>query len=209
MTEKIEQKQKQNCFSRMSKKMLVATCIAGGLIIGAGGATTVALVHDHHDRVEAMVKHEKPADKKDIKIDQQAAIDKFNQKYNGKQLSEVELESDDGKYVYKVKGFDADKEYKVKVNAKDGKVLANKTEKLERGEKEYQLDPAKAISRDEASRAAEKAAKAKQGSSIEWKLEQEKKNQPVWEVKVKDGRTVKEVSLDASSKKVLKVENDH
>ena len=30
-----------------------------------------------------------------------------------------------------------------------------------------------------------------------------------WEVKVKDGRTVKEVKIDAGSKKVLAVENDH
>ena len=77
----------------------------------------------------------------------------------------------------------------------------------DQNEKEYTLDPGKAISRDEASQIAEEAAK--KGSAIEWKLEQEKENQAVWEVKVKDGRTVKEVKIDAGSKKVLAVENDH
>lgn len=157
----------------------------------------------YHAQIEAAMKHEKLANKSDIKIDQQAAIDQFNKKYPDKHLNEVELESDKGKYVYKVKGFDNTNEYKVKVNAKDGKLISNKSKKLDQNEKEYALDPGKAISRDEASQIAEKAAK--KGNSIEWKLEQEKENQAVWEVKVKDGRTVKEVKIDTGSKKVLAV----
>lgn len=211
MTDKITQnqtKEQKHKFS-MTKKMLITACLAGGLIIGAGGTATVMALHENHDRVEAMVKHEKLANKNDIKIDQQAAIDKFNQKYDNKQLNEVKLESDNGKYVYTVKGFDNSNEYKVKVDAKSGKLISSKSEKLERDDKKYLLDPGKAISRDEASQIAEKTAKAKQGSSIEWKLEQEKQNQASWEVKVKDGRTIKEVSINANSKKVQSVENDH
>ncbi|MEY8441417.1 PepSY domain-containing protein [Lactobacillaceae bacterium 24-114] len=216
MTEKIEKKQdhqpnsekkKSRKFPKMSKKMVITACICGGIVLGVGGTAGVVAMHGHHDRIEAVMKHEKLAKKSDIKIDQQAAIDKFNQKYPDKQIYEVELESDHGKYVYKIKGFDKTNEYKVKVNAKDGKVISSESEKLDQNEKEYALDPGKAISRDEASQIAEKAAK--KGSAIEWKLEQEKKNQAVWEIKVKDGRTVKEVKIDAGSKKVLNVENDH
>ena len=216
MTEKIEKRQdnqsnsekkKTRKFPKMTKKMIVTACICGGIILGAGGTAGVVAIHGHHDQIEAAIKHEKLAKKSDIKIDQQAAIDKFNQKYQNKQVNEVELENDNGKYVYKIKGFDNTNEYKVEVNAKNGKILSNKSEKLDKNDKKYTLDLNKVISRDEASQIAEKAAK--KGSSVEWKLEQEKENQAVWEVKIKDGRTVKEVKIDAGSKKVLSVENDH
>lgn len=200
-------KKKSRKFPQMTKKMLITACICSGIVLGAGGTVGVVAIHGHHDQIEAAVKHEKLAKKSDIKIDQQAAIDKFNQKYQNKQINEVELESDNGKYVYAIKGFDNANEYKVKVNAKDGKVISNKSEKLDKNDKKYTLDLNKVISRDEASQIAEKAAK--NGSSVEWKLEQEKENQAVWEVKIKDGRTVKEVKIDAGSKKVLSVENDH
>ena len=210
MTEKIEKRQDQQPkpdkkkarkFPKMTKKVLITACVCGGLVLGAGGIAGVAAMDGYHAQIEAAIK------KSDIKIDQQAAIDKFNQKYQNKQINEVELESDNGKYVYTIKGFDNANEYKVKVNAKDGKVISNKSEKLDKNDKKYTLDPSKTISRDEASQIAEKAAK--KGSSIEWKLEQEKKNQAIWEVKVKDGRTVKEVKIDAGSKKILEVETDH
>lgn len=216
MTEKIEKRQdnqpnsekkKTRKFPKMTKKMIVTACICGGIILGAGGTAGVVAIHGHHDQIEAAIKHEKLAKKSDIKIDQQAAIDKFNQKYQNKQVNEVELENDNGKYVYKIKGFDNTNEYKVEVNAKNGKILSNKSEKLDKNDKKYTLDLNKVISRDEASQIAEKAAK--KGSSVEWKLEQEKENQAVWEVKIKDGRTVKEVKIDAGSKKILSVENDH
>lgn len=216
MTEKIEKRQDQQPkpdkkkarkFPKMTKKVLITACVCGGLVLGAGGIAGVAAMDGYHAQIEAAIKHEKLAKKSDIKIDQQAAIDKFNQKYQNKQINEVELESDNGKYVYTIKGFDNANEYKVKVNAKDGKVISNKFEKLDKNDKKYTLDPSKTISRDEASQIAEKAAK--KGSSIEWKLEQEKKNQAIWEVKVKDGRTVKEVKIDAGSKKILEVETDH
>ena len=161
----------------MTKKVLITTCVCRGLALGAGGIAGVAAMDGYHAQIEAAVKHEKLANKSDIKIDQQAAIDQFNKKYPDKHLNEVELESDKGKYVYKVKGFDNTNEYKVKVNAKDGKLISNKSEKLDQNEKEYALDPGKAISRYEASQIAEKAAK--KGNSIEWKLEQEKENQAV------------------------------
>lgn len=160
MTEKIEKRQDQQPkpdkkkarkFPKMTKKVLITTCVCGGLALGAGGIAGVAAMDGYHAQIEAAVKHEKLANKSDIKIDQQAAIDQFNKKYPDKHLNEVELESDKGKYVYKVKGFDNTNEYKVKVNAKDGKLISNKSEKLDQNEKEYALDPGKAISRDEAS----------------------------------------------------------
>lgn len=213
MNEKIDKNQnnkqndpQQKKHPKLTKKMIVTMSICGGLLLGAGGTFGIMAGHDHHEDVIAAVQRKK-ANKADIKIDQQAAIDKFNEKYKDKQINEVKLEPDHGQYVYKIKGFDNTNEYKVKVNAKNGKVISSKTEKLENGEKKYSLDPSKAISRDEANTIAEKAAK--KGNGIEWELKQETKNKSVWKVKVTDNNKTKEVNINATSKKVLSVENDH
>lgn len=188
----------------MTKRMMATLCICGGVLLGAGGAAGIATAAHHHDdfRVEAAQKKAKTSD---IKIDQNAAIDKFNQKYQGKQISEVKLEDEHGKYVYEIKGFDDNKEYEVTVNAKTGKVISSEAENRDQGEQEYQLDTSKAISRDEASKIAEDAAK--KGKSHEWELKQEK-DKPVWEVKVVNGHQEKEVTIDANSQKVLSTKND-
>ncbi|MCR5525426.1 MAG: PepSY domain-containing protein [Lactobacillus sp.] len=212
MNEKIDKNQNQKNNGqqkkrpKLTKKLIITASVCGGLILGVGGTLGVMATHEHHEDAIAAVQRKK-ANKSDIKIDQQAAINKFNEKYKDKQINEVKLEPDHGQYVYKIKGFDNTNEYKVKVNAKNGKVISSKTEKLEKGDKKYSLDPSKAISRNEANTIAEKAAK--KGSGVEWELKQETKNKSVWEVKVTDNNKTKEVNINATSKKVLNIDNDH
>ncbi|WP_231120270.1 hypothetical protein [Limosilactobacillus reuteri] len=88
MTEKIEQRQdhqpnadkkKARKFPKMTKKVLITACVCGGLALGAGGIAGVAAMDGYHAQIEAAVKHERLANKSDIKIDQQAAIDQFNE----------------------------------------------------------------------------------------------------------------------------------
>lgn len=193
---------------KSKKRWIVTGCVAAAFLLGVGGTAGVMGLyhgHGHEDRVEA--RQLSKAKVSSIKVDQQKAIDQFNQKYAGKQLSAVKLEVDHGKYVYEVKGFDSKYEYEVEINAQTGKQIKAEREKLDQGEKEYALDPAKAISRDEASSIAEKAAK--KGQAREWKLKQESKGQAVWKVKVADDSKVKKVTIDAATKKVLKTEVDH
>ena len=194
---------------KSKKRWIVTGCVAAAFLLGAGGTAGVMSLHGHghghEDRIEA--RQLSKAKVSSIKVDQQKAIDQFNQKYAGKQISAVKLEVDHGKYVYEVKGFDGKYEYEVEINAQTGKQIKAEREKLDQGEKEYALDPAKAISRDEASSIAEKAAK--KGQAREWKLTLESKGQAVWKVKVADGSKVKKVTIDAATKKVLKTEVDH
>lgn len=188
-----------------TKQLLMTICVCGGLLLGAGG--TIAATNsgfDHGSSVSAASK--KQAKTADIKIDQNAAIDKFNSKYQNKQITEIKLEDDHGKYVYEVKGFDDTKEYEVKVNAKTGKVIASESERRDQNEPEYQLDSSTTISRDEASKIAETAAK--KGHSREWELKQEK-DKAVWEVTVVNGHQAKEVTINANSKEVLSTKNDN
>lgn len=208
MTDKQKQIQNKDTATEkkhgLSKRTMITLGVCVGLLMGAGG--TIGMMAADTDFHPAVMAAKKQAKLSDIKVDQNTAVDKFNQKYQNKQLSEISLDDEHGKYVYEVKGFDDTKEYEVKVNAKTGKVVKSESEKRDRGEEEYQLDPGKVISRDEASKIAEDAAK--KGKSREWELKQEK-DKAVWEVKVVDGRHATEVTIDAGSKAVISTEKDN
>ena len=194
---------KVNGFLKRAKKMVVAVAISGGILVGITGGFEIISFQNDSNWVKAATKANKT---ETIKVDQRVAVNKFNQKYKNAQISEIDLEKDNGSYQYSIKGHDKVKEYEIKVNAQNGKVVRTNSEKLDNEDSHYALNLSKTISREEASQIAEKAAK--KGTSIEWTLEQTNKNKAIWNVKVKDGQTEKEVTINARSKKVLKSEND-
>ena len=72
-------------------------------------------------------------------------------------------------------------------------------------EQKTNLDLDKAISRKQANKIAEKAAKKGQGQS--WTLENDN-GTPVWDVEVVNGQKSTEVKVNAQNKKVISVEAD-
>lgn len=141
-----------------------------------------------------------------IKLSQTDAINKFHEKYKDKDVKEIDLEQENGNYVYTVDGFDRTHEYEVKVNATTGKILSSKTEKADLDElNEKALDVDNLISRAEATKIAEKKVK---GTADKWDLKQSGKN-TVWEVEVADGTTKHEVQINAKSKEVIKVDKEN
>ncbi|QNQ84285.1 hypothetical protein FP435_07570 [Lactobacillus sp. PV037] len=141
-----------------------------------------------------------------IKLSQTDAINKFHEKYKGKEVKEISLEKENGSYVYNIDGFDKTHEYEVKVNATSGKILSNKTEKADLDEmNEKALDVDNLISRNEATKIAEKKVS---GTADKWDLKQSGKN-TIWEIEVVDGTTKHEVQINAKTKEVLKVEKEN
>ena len=141
----------------------------------------------------------------EINLSQSEALNKFNEQNKKKKIKEIDLELENNKYIYKIDGFDMNKEYTVNIDANSGKILNTHSEKLDLDEhlqKGINLD--KTISREEASKIAEKHAT---GTSQEWKLEQDN-NQTIWEVKVVSANKETDVKIDAINKKVLHVEKD-
>ena len=63
-----------------------------------------------------------------INLSQSDAINKFNEKYGSKSIKGIELKNKKNKYIYEVEGFDSEKEYKVKIDAKSQKILRTKTD---------------------------------------------------------------------------------
>ena len=144
-----------------------------------------------------------------IKVSQSSAVKKFNQKFPGKKVNSINLEKDDGRYVYSVTGFDQSMEYEAEINARTGKLIHSEKESLEDDDYEMStLDTSKTISRSEATKIAEKAAK--KGSAQSWELKQESSDLAIWEVEVKQTGhfSSKTVTINAQSKKVLNVEYD-
>lgn len=69
---------------------------------------------------------------KDFTITPSQALDLYAEKYPDSTIIELELELEDGIFVYKVKGIDEEKEYKMYINPKDGSIT-KLSEKISRG----------------------------------------------------------------------------
>ena len=67
-----------------------------------------------------------------LKVSSERAYGAYLEKYPNTTVIEVELKKKGSSYIYKIKGFDEEKEYKVYVNAENGKVI-EVAEKLSKG----------------------------------------------------------------------------
>lgn len=147
-------------------------------------------------------------DAKKIKLSQQDALDKFNGQFKNKHIKSIDLKLEGNQYVYEIDGFDSTHEYTAEVNAETGQVSRARSEKLDMNDKNEQkaLNLNSVISRDEASKIAEKHAK---GTSQEWNLEMdEDTGKAYWDVEVSNGTKVTGVKIDAHSKAVVTTDHD-
>ena len=62
----------------------------------------------------------------DIKLTPAEAFDIYIEKYPQTKVKDLELDTDYGSYIYKVKGYDGGKEYKVYINPIDGTIIKEK-----------------------------------------------------------------------------------
>ena len=195
---------------------------AGAALIGALAIGTVACSNDDHSestqssKVEKSKKSTKKAVKQNetklkrakIDLSQKDALDKFDAKYPNKQIKSIDLKQENGTYVYEIDGFDKTNEYTATIEAKNGKVLHSHSEKLDVDEcHQKALDLNSVISRDEATKIAEKHA---DGVSKEWNLElDEDDGKAYWDVEVSDGTKSTEVKINATNKDVVRTDRDH
>lgn len=141
----------------------------------------------------------------DIRLNEKAAVKKFNQKFSKAKIDEIQLEKQGQSYQYEISGFDNHKEYSARVNAKTGKVTRAHSEKLDNDDHKTAIDLDKVISRKEANKLAEQAAKKGHGQS--WTLENDN-GTLTWDVEVVNGHKSTEVKINAQNKKVISTEVD-
>lgn len=178
----------------------------GAAVLGlALGGTSLSLINQAQASTGGQASTEQTQTSNSINLSQNDAINKFNEKYGSKSIKEIELKNKKNKYIYEVEGFDSEKEYKVKIDASNGKILKAKSENLDADDKEEALDLNGLISRSEATKIAQSKAS---GKAVKWSLEMDDR-QPVWEVELKDGNKETEAKIDAKSQKILKTKTDN
>ncbi len=140
-----------------------------------------------------------------IKVTEHDALTQLTKAYPGAHLTGLELELLGSTYEYKVEGQTATQEVKVAVNATSGKLIHQEAETLEADDKEAALPLADVISRQAASKLA--VAQVGAGQAREWQLSSDD-GRVAWEVQVHDGTKQTEVTIDAHSSEILKVDHD-
>ncbi len=85
---------------------------------------------EEDNALEDMQENETPAadlDTKDeyldISVKPEDAFDIYMEKYPDSQVKEIQLDREDGKYIYEVEGFDSEREYEIKINPFNGDIL--------------------------------------------------------------------------------------
>lgn len=63
-----------------------------------------------------------------IKVSQSTAVKKFRAKYPSAKIDSINLEKENGRYVYKIEGFTSTREYDMGINASTGKVISAHSE---------------------------------------------------------------------------------
>ena len=173
------------------KKITIATAALIGL--GTAAITTV------NTNVDTTVQ----AASSKIKISQSSAVKKFKSRYNVK-IESINLEKENGRYVYEIEGFSSTRDYEMKINASNGKVISARSEK-DRNSNKKGLSLSKTISRSTATKIAQNRVPG--SKAIEWTLEREN-SRSVWEVTVTKNGKKSEVKINALTKKVISVERD-
>lgn len=123
----------------------------------------------------------------DVEIKAMEAYDSFIGKYPDAEITKFELDEDMGTYLYKIEAFDSEKEYEVKMDAKNGEFLKdNVEEELVEGEDRDEVITKANIEKIDA--LVEKAlAESEEGSTLDkWELEVEDMA-TILEIKVKQG----------------------
>ena len=202
----------------MSKNNKITRLLAATAVIGIIGTSAAACSNNDssNQSKQSSVKKE-TKDKKSntenalkksqIKLSQTEALNKFDEKYSDKEIKEINLKLDGNRYIYEIDGFDKSREYEMTINARTGKEIKSSSEKLDLDEHlQKGLDLDKTISRKEASEIAEK--EVKNSVAKEWDLKMED-GKAIWEVTVESGSTKHEVEIDASSKKVIRSEEEN
>lgn len=160
-------------------------------------------VNEAEDKVEEKVDDLKSGiEEKEFAISLDDAVAKFNETFTeeGIEISGVEFEEDDGKYVYDIKGFKENKEYEVKIDAETGDILGQEEEIDDDNDDlddDIAIDFAAIISPQEA---MAKALENNTGYVKGYELEHKDDGQLIYEIDIEDGD---DVELDAQTGDII------
>ena len=157
----------------------------------------VASVKD--DAEEKVDEATKGIEEKDFKVSLDDAVNKFKEAFevDGIEVSSLEFDEDDGKYVYDIQGFKDDEEFEAKIDAESGEVLSKEQDKDDDTKDDMAIDFTKVKAPKEA---MEKALENNKGYVKSYELDFNDQGKLVYEIDVENGD---DVELDAETLDII------
>lgn len=125
----------------MKKTILILALVLSLALVGCQGPNAPATMDETDQSKMQDVASEADTAGDDAKTDSNTATDNaitlsaedavkiFNDKYANVKIDEISFELDNGVYAYEINGFDDASEYELEVNAADGSIIKEKSEK--------------------------------------------------------------------------------
>ena len=136
---------------------------------------------------------------KEFKISLDDAVKKFKDEFKveGIEISSVELDKDNEKYAYDIKGFNGNDEYEAKVDAESGEILSKEQDSEDDSDDQKAIDFAKV---KDAKEAIDKALENNKGFVKSYELDVNDEGKTVYEIDVVGGD---DVELDAETLDII------
>lgn len=138
-------------------------------------------------------------EEKEFKVSLDDAVNKFKEafKVDGIEVSSLEFDEDDGKYVYDISGFKDNEEFEAKIDAESGEVLSKEQDKDDDKEDDKAIDFTKVKAPKEA---IAKALENNKGFVKSYELDFNDQGKLVYEIDVVGGD---DVELDAETLDII------
>ncbi|WP_058991197.1 PepSY domain-containing protein [Anaerococcus rubeinfantis] len=151
------------------------------------------------DDAEEKIDEAKGIEGKEFDISLDDAVDKFKEAFevDGIEVSSLEFDEDDGKYVYDISGFKDDEEFEAKIDAESGEVLSKEQDKDDDTKDAMAIDFTKVKAPKEA---MEKAMENNKGYVKSYELDFNDQGKLVYEIDVENGD---DVELDAETLDII------
>lgn len=151
------------------------------------------------DDAEEKIDEAKGIEGKEFKVSLDDAVDKFKEAFevDGIEVSSLEFDEDNGKYVYDIQGFKDDEEFEAKIDAESGEVLSKEQDKDDDTKDDMAIDFTKVKAPKEA---MEKAMENNKGYVKSYELDFNDQGKLVYEIDVENGD---DVELDAETLDII------
>ena len=136
---------------------------------------------------------------KEFKISLDDAVKKFKDEFKveGMEISSVELDKDNEKYAYDIKGFSGNDEYEAKIDADSGEILSKEQDKENDADDKKAIDFTKI---KDAKEAIKKALENNKGFVKSYELDVNDEGKTIYEIDVVGGD---DVELDAETLDII------
>ena len=136
---------------------------------------------------------------KEFKISLDDAVKKFKDEFKveGIEISSVELDKDNEKYVYDITGFNGNDEYEAKVDAESGEILSKEQDSEDDSDDQKAIDFTKV---KDAKEAIDKALENNKGFVKSYELDVNDEGKTIYEIDVVGGD---DVELDAETLDII------